>query len=98
MNKVHDIKTFSYAGFKYWIHKTTNTGDNWLFTNFDFNITNLNLNTKCLSEAKRKAMQTLGKKKETTDYKGIKGIITDLKRDFILSKYVNPRKINKGSV
>ena len=40
----------------YWIHRTEKSIDHWLLTNFNYNITNLNLKTNDLETAKQRAI------------------------------------------
>lgn len=51
---VHDINIYTYNNIKYWIHKIP-VHDNWVMTNFNFDLTNIDLKTTDLRTAEQRA-------------------------------------------
>ena len=52
---IFDINDYHYRKVKYWLHKTIDSKDSWVLTNFNFNITNMPLKTDDLSLARKRA-------------------------------------------
>lgn len=52
---IHDINIYTYGNIKYWIHKIQIT-DNWQLTNFNYDLTNLDLKTTDLHTAEERAV------------------------------------------
>lgn len=58
---VYDVNIYKYKDISYWIHKVANS-DNWLLTNFNFNLTNFNLLTIELDIGQERAIMILNTK------------------------------------
>ena len=51
---IHDINVYVYCDIKYWVHKIP-IKDNWVLTNFNYDLTNIDLKTTDLHIAEQRA-------------------------------------------
>lgn len=62
-NWIRDVNLYTYNGVKYWIHKIP-IHDNWVLTNFAYDLTNIDLKTVDLKIAEQRS-QVMLKTKHT---------------------------------
>lgn len=64
---IYNVNEYRTKSFTYWIHKTSDSKGSWLFTNFNFNLTNLDLKTDDLLTAEKRAIIILKTKMNYLD-------------------------------
>ena len=66
-NWLYDVSIYNTKGVTYLIHKTQEQQHNWLFTNFNFNLTNIDLKTADIKIAEKRAIVILNTKMSHID-------------------------------
>jgi len=59
---IKDVNSYKLNDIMYWIHRTEESKNNWLLTNFNYNITNLDLKTDDLALGEQRSLLILRNK------------------------------------